>query len=176
VTDPQRVPGPPDVTAPHGAATVTGMLEALRGLVPLTAAGCAERFAVQGRTPVGRSRDGVPTGWGKDGVRAWIQPFADGGADVSFAPWIRDVDASGYFDDLDAVYQEGERMFAALLPAIERSPLAGGLTPTGRRATGEDEYIALRKWELDGRGPVAGLVQHDGDLPVMLLVTLEQPA
>ncbi len=32
-----------------------------------------------------------------DGVSAWIQTFDDGTVCVSFAVWIRDVDASGYF-------------------------------------------------------------------------------
>jgi hypothetical protein len=115
------------VTAAYGVPTATGVLEELRGLVPLTVAGAAERFAARGWTPGGRSRSGgdVPTGWEKDGVQAWIRSFGD---------------------------------------------------PTGRAATGEGEYIALRAWDLDGRGLVAGAVQHDGDLPVMALITLEQPA
>nr|WP_108955491.1 hypothetical protein [Streptomyces fragilis] len=159
-------------------AAATAVLETLRGLLPLTVAGAAERFAAQGWTPGGRSRsgDGVPTGWGKDGVRASILPFGDGAIDVSFAVWIRDVDASGYFDDLDAVYEEGERVLAAVVRRIERSPLARRLLPTGQEATGEDEYIALRRWDLEGRCLTAGAVQHDGDLPVMVVITLNQPA
>ncbi|MFE5211810.1 hypothetical protein [Streptomyces sp. NPDC056600] len=166
------------MTVTYGVAAATGVLEELRGHLPLTVAGAARCFAAKGWTPGRRSRsgDGVPTGWDRDGVQAWILPFGDGAIEVSFAVWIRDVDASGYFDDVDAVYEEGERVLAAVVPLIERSSLAGCLTPTGREATGEDEYIALRGWDLGGRALTAGAVQHDGDLPVMVVITLEQPA
>ncbi|MFJ7128787.1 hypothetical protein [Streptomyces sp. NPDC098101] len=92
---------------------------------------------------------------------------------VSFAVWIRDVDASGYFDDLEAVYEEGERVLAGLLPGIERSSFAGRLVEAERTAEDEDEFIALGKWILDGRTLTAGVVQHDTDLPVMVVVALE---
>ncbi|MEV4333396.1 hypothetical protein AB0K02_23110 [Streptomyces sp. NPDC049597] len=157
-------------------AAVNAMLEELRGLVPLTAEGGAERFAAQGWTPGGKPRDGVETSWRKDGVRGWIQTFRSGAVRVSFAVWIRDVDESGYFDDLEAVYEEGERALAAFLPEIEQSPLAGHLTEAEQTAADKDEFIAVRKWTLDGRVLTAGVVQQDTDLPVMVVITLEQSA
>ncbi|MET9552517.1 hypothetical protein [Streptomyces sp. NPDC006645] len=161
---------------------VSAMLEELRGLVPLTRAGAAARFAAQGWVPGGRRREGVETSWDKDGVQGWIQAFGDGAVHVSFAVWIRDVDASGYFDDLDAVYDEGERVLARFLPEIEESPLAGHLAEAGRTAADAerewegDDFIAVRKWLLTGRLLTAGVIQQDTDLPVMVVATLEEPA
>ncbi|WP_432060957.1 hypothetical protein [Streptomyces sp. S1] len=87
----------------------------------------------------------METSWDKDGVGAWIRTFAGGTVRVSFAVWIRDVDGSGYFDDLEAVYEEGERVLAGPLPGIQRSSLASHLAETGRTEEGEDEFVALRK-------------------------------
>ncbi|MET8828026.1 hypothetical protein ABZX40_21510 [Streptomyces sp. NPDC004610] len=157
-------------------AAVNAMLEELRGVVPLTAAGGADRFAAQGWTPGGKPRDGVETSWRKDGVRGWIQTFRDGAVRVSFAVWIRDVDDSGYFDDLDAVYDEGGQALAAFLPEIEGSPLAAHLTEAEQTSEDKDEFITVRKWTLDGRVLTAGVVQQDTDLPVMVVIALEQPA
>jgi hypothetical protein len=39
---------------------------------------------------------------------------------VPFAVWIRDVDESCYVDDLDAVYEQGERVLAAFSSARSR--------------------------------------------------------
>ncbi|MFP1629455.1 hypothetical protein ACLB9X_30805 [Streptomyces sp. 5K101] len=157
-------------------AAVTAMLEELRGLVPLTAEGAATTFSAQEWTPGGKPRDGVETSWHKDGIRGWIQTFRSGAVSVSFAVWIRDVDESGYFDDLDAVYEEGERELAGFVPEIEGSPLADHLVEAEQTAADKDEFIAVRKWVLDGRVLTAGVVQQDTDLPVMVLVALEEPA
>ncbi|MFD4747659.1 hypothetical protein ACFWOS_19670 [Streptomyces rubiginosohelvolus] len=117
-------------------AAVIALLEEFRALTPLITGGAAARFAAHGWTPGGRPRNGVETSWDKDGVSAWIQTFGDGEVCVSFAVWIRDVDASGYFDDLDAVYEQGERVLAGFLPEIEgsRSPVTWS-RPSGRRPT-----------------------------------------
>ncbi|MFD5269444.1 hypothetical protein [Streptomyces sp. NPDC058335] len=56
-----------------------------------------------------------------DDTQGWIQKFRGGIVRVSFAVWIRDVDESGYFDDLDAVYEQGEQELARFLPEIESS-------------------------------------------------------
>lgn len=166
-------------------AAVIAMLEELGGLAPLTAEGAAARFAACGWTPGGRPRDGVETSWDADGTGAWIRTSGSGAVDVSFAVWIRDVDESGYFDDLDAVYEEGERVLAGLLPEIERSSFAGRLAEAGRATEGEDEregegegeggdeFVVRKRWTLDGHVLTAGVVQHDTDLPVMVVVTLE---
>ncbi|MFB7936114.1 hypothetical protein [Streptomyces sp. NPDC056049] len=156
-------------------AAVIAMLEQLRGLAPLTAEGAAGRFSAQGWTPGGKTRDGVETSWDKDGAGAWIRTFSSGTVTVSFTVWIRDVDESGYFDDLDSVYEEGERALADFLPEIERSPLAGHLVEAEQTAEDKDEFIAVRKWTLDDRILTAGVVQPDTDLPVMVVVALEAP-
>jgi hypothetical protein len=157
-------------------AAVTAMLEELRDLVPLTAEGAAGRFAAQERTPGGKSRDGVETSWRKDGIRGWIQEFGSGAVRVSFAVWVRDVDESGYFDDLDAVYQQGEQALAPWLPEIVNSPLAGHLAEAELTAGDKDEFLTVHKWILGGRTLTAGVVQQDTDLPVMVVVVLEEPA
>jgi hypothetical protein len=157
-------------------AAVDAMLEELRGLVPLTPEGAAARFAAQEWTPRGKPRNGVETSWHKDGIRGWTQAFSSGAVRVSFAVWIRDVDESGYFDDLDSVYEEGERVLAGLLPEIEQSPLADHLTEAEQTAADKDEFIAVRKWILNGRVLTAGVVQQDTDLPVMVVIALEEPA
>ncbi|WP_348538885.1 hypothetical protein [Streptomyces atroolivaceus] len=51
----------------------------------------------------------METSWDKDGVGGWIQTSGGGAVRVSFAVWIRDVDESGYFDDVEAVYEQGEQ-------------------------------------------------------------------
>jgi hypothetical protein len=151
------------------------MLEELRGLTPLTTVGAAARFSAQEWTPRGMPRDGVETSWDKDGVRGWMQRFSGGAVSVSFAVWIRDVDESGYFDDVEAVYEEGEKALAALLPGIEESPLAVHLVGAEQTAADKDEFIQVKKWTLDGRILTAGVVQQDADLPVMVVVALEGP-
>ncbi|MEU6538580.1 hypothetical protein [Streptomyces sp. NPDC047000] len=157
-------------------AAVTAMLEELRDLVPLTAEGAAGRFAAQEWTPGGKSRDGVETSWRKDGIRGWIQEFRSGAVRVSFAVWTRDVDESGYFDDLDAVYEQGEQALATWLPEILDSPLAGHFAEAEPTSADEDEYITARTWTLGGRTLTAGVVQQDTDLPVMVVIVLEEPA
>ncbi|WP_405679079.1 hypothetical protein OG292_35415 [Streptomyces sp. NBC_01511] len=174
-------------------AAVDAMLEELRGLVPLTPEGAAARFAVREWAPGGRLRDGVETSWRRDGVQGWIQAFGGREVDVSFAVWIRDVDESGYFDDVEAVYAEGERVLAGFLSEIEESPLARHLAEAGRTAAAAadadadadadedgdghgDEFIAVRRWLLAGRVLTVGVLQHDTDLPVMVVAALREPA
>ncbi|MCH0539185.1 hypothetical protein I3F58_06370 [Streptomyces sp. MUM 203J] len=117
----------------------------------------------------------MTTAWSKNGIRGWIQTFRDGEVRVSFAVWIRDVDASGYFDDLDAAYEEGERVLSACLPEIEESPLAGRLVEVQQQAAGEDDFIAVRKWASGGQILTAGVIQQDTDLPVMVVIALQEP-
>ncbi|MFM9496209.1 hypothetical protein ACKI1Q_21610 [Streptomyces galilaeus] len=155
-------------------AAVIAMLEQLKGLTPLTAEGAAARFSAQEWTPGGKLRDGVETSWDKDGVGGWIQTFGDGVVCVSFAVWIRDVDESGYFDDVDAVYEQGEQALAGFLPEIEGSPLAGHLVEAEQTAADKDEFIKVKKWTLGGRILTAGVIQQDADLPVMVVVALEE--
>ncbi|WP_256105309.1 hypothetical protein [Streptomyces sp. ODS05-4] len=152
------------------------MLEGVQDLARLTSKGVAATFAAQEWTPRGKLRDGLETSWQKDGVRGWLQRFRNGAVRVSFAVWVRDVDESGHFDDLDAVYEEGERALAAFLPEIEDSPFASKLVDAEQTAADRDEFIAVRKWVLDGRVLTAGVVQQDTDLPVMVVAALEEPA
>ncbi|MFD3816862.1 hypothetical protein ACFWRZ_17470 [Streptomyces rubiginosohelvolus] len=156
-------------------AEVIAMLEELRNITPLTAEAAAARFAAQEWTPGGKVRDGVETSWDKGSVGGWVQPFEGGAVSVSFFVWIRDVDESGYFDDVEAVYEEGEQMLADFLPEIEGSPLAGYLIEVEVTEADRDEFIKLRKWTLGGRILTAGVIQHDTDLPVMVMVVLEDP-
>ncbi|MFD4764584.1 hypothetical protein ACFWOJ_39040 [Streptomyces sp. NPDC058439] len=156
-------------------AAVIAMLEELRDVAPLTAEGAAARFTAQEWMPGGKPRNGVETSWDKDGVGGWIQTFASGAVSVSFAVWIRDVDESGYFDDLEAVYEQGEQALADFLPEIEESSLAGHLVEAEQTAADKDEFIAVKKWTLDGRILTAGVIQQDTDLPVMVVVALEEP-
>ncbi|WP_323137273.1 hypothetical protein [Streptomyces sp. NBC_01619] len=86
-----------------------------------------------------------------------------------------DVDESGYFDDLDAVYEQGERVLAEFLLEIEESLLACNLAEAEQTAADSDEFIAVRKWLLDGRVLTAGVVQQDTDLLVMVVTALENP-
>ncbi|MFH9137143.1 hypothetical protein [Streptomyces sp. NPDC017524] len=156
-------------------AEVIAMLEELRSITPLTVEAAAARFAAQEWTPGGKIRDGVETSWDKGSVGGWIQSFGGGAVSVSFFVWIRDVDESGYFDDVEAVYEEGEQMLADFLPEIEESPLAGHLIEAEVTEADRDEFIKLRKWTLGGRILTAGVIQHDTDLPVMVMVVLEDP-
>ncbi|MGW6285748.1 hypothetical protein [Streptomyces sp. NPDC055107] len=155
-------------------AEVIAMLEEFRGLTPLTAEAAAARFLAQGWTPGGKTRDGVETSWDKGSVGGWIRTFDGGAISVSFFVWTRDVDESGYFDDLDAVYEQGEQVLADFLPEIEESRLAGHLIETEQTEADRDEFIRLKKWTLDGRFLTAGVIQHDTDLPVMVMVVLEE--
>ncbi|MFJ8864875.1 hypothetical protein ACIRD6_03840 [Streptomyces sp. NPDC102473] len=150
------------------------MLEDLRRLAPLTAEGSAARFLAHEWTPGGKPRDGVETSWDKDGVGGWIQTSSGRAVSVSFAFWIRDVDESGYFDDLEAVYEQAEHVLAGFLPEIENSSLAGHLVEYELTAADKDEFIRVRKWTLSGRTLTAGVIQQDTDLPVMVVVTLEE--
>ncbi|MFH8729880.1 hypothetical protein [Streptomyces termitum] len=152
---------------------VITMLEELRTLAPLTAEEVAARFSAREWVPAGRLRDGVETSWDKDGIGAWIQPSGSGAVGVSFAVWLRDVDASGYFDDLEAVYEQGERVLADVLPVVEGSSLAAHLADSPERAEDGDEFIAVKRWALGGLALSAGVVQHDTDLPVMVVIGLE---
>ncbi|WDG32326.1 hypothetical protein N7925_30325 [Streptomyces sp. CA-278952] len=156
-------------------AEVIAMLEALRDITPLTAEAAAARFLGQEWTPAGKVRDGVETSWDKGGVGGWIQTFGGGAVSVSFFVWIRDVDESGYFDDLDAVYEQGEQVLADFLPEIEASPLVGHLIEAEATEADRDEFVKLKKWTLDSRILTAGVIQHDTDLPVMVVVVLEEP-
>ncbi len=155
-------------------AAVIAMLEELRRLTPLTAEAAAARFSAQEWTPGGKVRDGVETSWDKGSVGGWIQTYGGGAVSVAFFVWIRDVDESGYFDDLEAVYEQGEQALAGFLPEIEESPLAGHLVEAEQTEADEDEFIRLKKWTLDGRTLTAGVIQQDADFPVMVVVTLEE--
>ncbi|MEU4263626.1 hypothetical protein ACYCCF_04345 [Streptomyces argenteolus] len=157
-------------------AEVIAMLEELRDITPLTAEAAAARFAAQEWTPGGKIRDGVETSWDKGSVGGWIQTFDGEAVSVSFFVWIRDVDESGYFDDVEAVYEQGEQALTDFLPEIEESPLAGHLIEAEVTEADRDEFIKLKKWTLDGRILTAGVIQHDTDLPVMVMVVLESPA
>ncbi|WP_030591621.1 hypothetical protein [Streptomyces anulatus] len=156
-------------------AAVITMLEELRGPAPLTAEAAAARFSAQGWTPGSKIRDGVERSWDKGSVGGWIQTFGGGAVSVSFFVWIRDVDESGYFDDVEAVYAQGEQALADFLPEIEESPLAGHLVEAEQTDADRDEFIKLKKWTLDARILTAGVIQHDTDLPVMVMVVLEEP-
>ncbi|MFJ8970808.1 MULTISPECIES: hypothetical protein [Streptomyces] len=156
-------------------AEVITLLEELRDVTPLTAKAAAARFLALEWTPGSKVRDGVETSWDKGGVGGWIQTFGGGAVSVSFFVWIRDVDESGYFDDLDAVYEQGEQVLADFLPEIEESPLAGHLVEAEVTEADRDEFIKLKKWTHDGRILTAGVIQHDTDLPVMVMVVLEEP-
>ncbi|WP_103535815.1 hypothetical protein [Streptomyces sp. SM11] len=156
-------------------AEVIAMLEELRNITPLTAEAAAALFAAQQWTPGGKIRDGVETSWDKGGVGGWIQSFGGGAVSVSFFVWIRDIDESGYFDDVEAVYEQGEQALADFLPEIEESPFAGHLIEAEVTEADRDEFIKLKKWVLDGRILTAGVIQHDTDLPVMVMVVLEDP-
>ncbi|MFD7232618.1 hypothetical protein [Streptomyces sp. NPDC059881] len=102
----------------------------------------------------------MESSWCKDGIRCWTQTFRSEAVRVSFAVWIRDVDESGCFDDLDAVHEQGERVLAEFLPEVEDSPLACNLAEAEQTAADRDEFIVVRKWLLDGRVLTAGVVQH----------------
>lgn len=104
-------------------AAVMAMLAELSGIASLTAEGAAARFSALEWTPRGKPRDGVETSWERNGIRGWTQTFGGGAVIVSFTVWIRDVDESGYFDDLDAVYEQGKQALASFLPEIEESAL-----------------------------------------------------
>ncbi|MFF3958853.1 hypothetical protein ACFYY1_37460 [Streptomyces sp. NPDC001890] len=155
-------------------AAVIAMLEELRGVAPLTAEGAAARFSAQEWTPGDKPCNGVETSWDKGSVGGWIQTFSSGAICVSFYVWIRDVDESGYFDDLDAVYEQGEQALADFLPEIEESATARHLVEAEQTPADRDEFIAVKKWTLDGRILTAGVIQQDTDLPVMVVVTLEE--
>ena len=113
------------------------MLEELRDITPLAAKGAAPRFAAQGWTPGGKTREG--------GARGWIQTCRSGAVRVSFAVWIRDVDESDYFDDVDAIYEQAEQALAGFLPEFEESPLAGHLVEAEQTETDRDEFMAVKK-------------------------------
>lgn len=66
-------------------------------------------------------------------------------------------------------------MLADFLPEIEGSPLAYHLIEAEVTEADRDEFIKLRKWTLGGRILTAGVIQHDTDLPVMVMVVLEDP-
>ncbi|MGW0792545.1 hypothetical protein ACWD04_31090 [Streptomyces sp. NPDC002911] len=157
-------------------AAVIAMLQELGGLAPLTAERAAARFLAQEWTPGGKPRGGVETSWDKDGAGGWIQTFDGGPIGVSFAVWIRDVDESGYFDDVEAVYVQGEQALVDFLPEIEESSLVARLVEAEQTAADKDEFIRVKKWIVDGRILTAGVIQQDADLPVMVVVRLEEPA
>ncbi|MER5617721.1 hypothetical protein [Streptomyces sp. NPDC002215] len=93
----------------------------------------------------GRPRNGLETSWDKDDVGGWIQASTSGAVSVKFYVWICDVDESGYFDDVDAVYEEGRQALACFLPEIEESSLARHLVYAEQTAADRDEFIAVKK-------------------------------
>ncbi|MFG2217645.1 hypothetical protein ACGFN1_22650 [Streptomyces sp. NPDC048685] len=125
-------------------AAVIAMLEELRGIAPLTAEGAAARFSAQEWTPTGKPRDGVETSWERNGIRGWTQTLEGEAVIVSFTVWIRDIDESGYFDDLDAVYEQGKEALVGFLPEIEGSSLVGHLVEAEPTAADKDEFIAVK--------------------------------
>lgn len=57
-----------------------------------------------------------------------------------------------------------------------RSPrFAGHLIEAEQTEADRDEFIAVKKWTLGTRTLTAGVIQQDTDLPVMVVVALEQP-
>ncbi|WP_031507938.1 hypothetical protein [Streptomyces megasporus] len=155
-------------------AEVVELLEGIRSLSPLTGEGVAAQFEAQGWEAEGRPKNGFETSWRKNGILGWIHLYS-GGIRVEFTVWMRDVDEdTGYFEDLEAVYAEGERVLADFLPEIESSALSAHLVDVEGTAEDTDEYIAFRKWSLNGRTLVAGVVQQDTDLPVQVVVVLEE--
>ncbi|MFI1186294.1 hypothetical protein [Streptomyces californicus] len=156
-------------------ADVIAMLEELGDIAPLTAGAVAARFADQGWTPRGKVRDGVETSWDKNDAGGWIQTLRDGVVRVSFFVWVRDVDESGYFDDVDAVYEQGERALSDFLPEIEGSSLVAHLVEAEQTEADRDEFIKLKKWTFGDRMLTAGVIQQDTDLPVRVMVVLESP-
>ncbi|NBM17654.1 hypothetical protein [Streptomyces sp. GC420] len=155
-------------------AAVAEILESVRRLVPLTGEGVAAEFAAQGWEAGGRPRNGFETSWAKDDVRGWIHPYR-GGVRVEFTVWLRDVDEeTGCFEDLEAVYGEGERALTGFLPEIESSALAAHLIEAEGTPDDADEFIPCRKWILDDRLLVTGVVQEDTDLPVRVVVAWEE--
>ncbi|MER5771891.1 hypothetical protein [Streptomyces sp. NPDC001985] len=154
-------------------AAVVELLESIRGIVPLTGEGVSAQFGAQGWMPEGRPKNGFETSWNKDGIGGWVHPY-DGGVRVEFTVWMRDADdATGYFEDLETVYEEGEEALSAFLPEILSSSLADGLVEAEGTADETDEFITFRKWGLDGRTLIVGVIQEDTDLPVRVITALE---
>lgn len=150
------------------------LLEGVRKLGTLTGESVAAEFEGQGWEAAGRPKNGFETSWRKNGVLGWIHRYS-GGFRVEFTVWMRDVDEdTGYFEDLEAVYAEGEQVLARFLPEIESSVFSAHLTDVEGTAEDADEYIAFRKWTLHGRTLAAGVVQEDTDLPVRAVVVLEE--
>ncbi|MFJ5227904.1 hypothetical protein [Streptomyces sp. NPDC088400] len=117
-------------------AVVVELLEGILNQVPLTGEGVAAEFAAQEWTAGGRPKNGFEMSWHKQDVAGWVHPY-NGGIRVEFTVWMRDTDEdTGYFDDLDSVYEEGERFLAAFLPEIESSTLAAHLTRDGEYGGG----------------------------------------
>ncbi|MFH8520635.1 zinc ribbon domain-containing protein [Streptomyces gelaticus] len=90
------------------------------------------------------------------------------------APSLR-AGSGSQFDDVEAVYEQGEQALAGFLPEIEESTLAGHLAEAEQTAEDRDEFIKVKKWTLDGRILTAGVIQQGADLPVMVVVALEEP-
>ncbi|MFF8955073.1 hypothetical protein [Streptomyces sp. NPDC014894] len=155
-------------------AAVVELLKSVRNIVPLTGEGVSAHFAAQGWMPEGRPKNGFETSWDKDGIGGWVHPH-DGGVRVEFTVWMRnaDDDGTGYFEDAEAVYEEGEQALSAFLPEILSSSLADGLVEAEGTADDTDEFIAFRKWGLDGRTLIVAVIQEDTDLPVRLITALE---
>ncbi|GAA2411054.1 hypothetical protein GCM10010420_44890 [Streptomyces glaucosporus] len=155
-------------------AAAVGVLEGIRALTPLTGEGVAAQFGARGWEAGGRPKGGFETSWSKSGVIGWFHRYS-GGVRVEFTVWMRDVDEdTGYFEDLEAVYAEGEQALAGFLPQIESSALSAHLSEAEGTAEDTDEYIAFRKWTLNGRMLTAGVVQEDTDLPVRVVLVLEE--
>lgn len=57
----------------------------------------------------------------------------------------------------------------------QESPLAGHLIEAEQTDADRDDFIKLKKLTLDGRILATGVIQHDTDLPVMVMVVLEEP-
>ncbi|NEC16736.1 hypothetical protein G3I50_00365 [Streptomyces parvus] len=104
------------------------------------------------------------------GVRG-LAPLTAGGAAARFS-------AHGWAPGgrpRNGVETSWDKVLAGFLPEIEGSALAGHLVTAERTAADEDEFIEVAKWTIDGRILTAGVIQQDTDLPVMVVVALEQP-
>ncbi|MFF2021699.1 hypothetical protein ACFVW2_07810 [Streptomyces sp. NPDC058171] len=157
-----------------GLGDVVELVRGVRGLVPVTGAGVAGGFAARGWEPGGRLRDGFESSWDRGGVRAWLHPY-EGGVRVEFTVWLRDVDEdTGYFGDLEAVYRDGEAVLADVVAGLAASPLSVDLVTADEVGRDADDFVAFRRWGLEDRALLAGVVQEDADLPVRVVVVWEE--
>jgi hypothetical protein len=156
------------------AGAVAGVLEGVRGLSPVGGPAVAGVLAARGWAAGGRVRAGYETSWRRDGVGGWVHPYR-GGVRVEFTVWVREPDPdTGYFGDLEAVYEEAGRVLEVFAAALAAALPGGRLAPVARDGADAEEFIESRAWSYGGRRLVAGAVQEDGDLPVRVVVAWEE--